>query len=140
MRPSQKSTEERTWVLDTINKYFDVIVEEEDEEEDEEEGDMWEDSDVESSEDEYVNSEIMDSSSEEEDIESLSLSDLEDGPTQQEQGVAPGFQSSARMREMLKKAASNVSSSQTNLVNMNQVKEKLGSRINIGLKQSVEQL
>ena len=33
MRPSQKTKEERLWVLDTINKYFDVIVEEEDEEE-----------------------------------------------------------------------------------------------------------
>ena len=33
MRPSQKTTEERKWVLDTINKYFDVIVEEENEEE-----------------------------------------------------------------------------------------------------------
>jgi hypothetical protein len=35
MRPSQKTTEERKWVLDTINKYFDVIVEEENEEEEE---------------------------------------------------------------------------------------------------------
>ena len=37
MRPSQKTTEERKWVLDTINKYFDVIVEEENEEEDDDE-------------------------------------------------------------------------------------------------------
>ena len=35
MRPSQKTTEERKWVLDTINKYFDVIVEEENEEDEE---------------------------------------------------------------------------------------------------------
>ena len=32
MRPSVKAKEERKWVLDTINQYFDVIVEEEDEE------------------------------------------------------------------------------------------------------------
>ena len=37
MRPSQKTKEERKWVLDTINKYFDVIVEEEEEREEEEE-------------------------------------------------------------------------------------------------------
>ena len=37
MRPSQKTKEERKWVLDTINKYFEVIVEEEDEEKEEEE-------------------------------------------------------------------------------------------------------
>merc|ERR1719411_892667 len=36
-RPSVKPKEERKWVLDTINKYFEVIVEEEDEEEEEEE-------------------------------------------------------------------------------------------------------
>ena len=39
MRPSQKAKEERKWVVDTINKYFDVIVEEEDEPEEEEEND-----------------------------------------------------------------------------------------------------
>ena len=41
MRPTVKAKEERKWVLDTINQYFDVIVEEEDEEE---ESDMVEDS------------------------------------------------------------------------------------------------
>jgi hypothetical protein len=37
MRPSQKTKEERKWVLDTINKYFEVIVEEEEEKEEVEE-------------------------------------------------------------------------------------------------------
>ena len=37
MRPSAKPKEERKWVLDTINQYFDVIVEEEDEESDDDE-------------------------------------------------------------------------------------------------------
>ena len=32
MRPSQKASEERKWVIDAVNKYFDVIVEEEEEE------------------------------------------------------------------------------------------------------------
>ena len=31
MRPSVRAKEERKWVVDTIHKYFDVIVEEEDE-------------------------------------------------------------------------------------------------------------
>ena len=32
MRPTVKAKEERKWVLDTINQYFDVIVEEDEEE------------------------------------------------------------------------------------------------------------
>jgi len=44
MRPSQKTKEERLWVLDTINKYFEVIVEEEDEEEKEDVEDDEDDS------------------------------------------------------------------------------------------------
>ena len=38
MRPSQKASEEREWVVNAINKYFDVIVEEEEEEEEEDDG------------------------------------------------------------------------------------------------------
>ncbi len=133
MRPSQKSTEERKWVLDTINKYFDVIVEEEDEDEEEEE-----ESDIDSSDEEdedFVNSEI-ESSDSESDIDSLSFSDTDN----KVDNVDTKFQSSSRMRELLKKAATNVSSSQSNLVNLNQVKEKLGSRINLGIRQSTDQL
>ncbi len=132
MRPSQKSTEERKWVLDTINKYFDVIVEEEDEDEEEEESDI-DDSDDE--EDDFVNSEI-ESSDSESDLDSLSFSDTDN----KVDNVDAKFQSSSRMRELLKKAATNVSSSQSNLVNLNQVKEKLGSRINLGIRQSTDQL
>ena len=109
MRPTVKAKEERKWVLDTINQYFDVIVEEEDEEE---ESDMVDDSsDEEMSEDfEY----------EEEDL--------------------PDYQSTSRIRSLLTKAASNVSQSQTNLANLSLLKQKLGSRISLGLKQSMENL
>lgn len=80
MRPAVRAKEERKWVLDTINKYFDIIVEEEDEEEDEE------------------SDEDSDSDSEE---PSLSASD-EDDPQD--------YKSSNRMRSLLSKAAANVSS------------------------------
>ena len=46
MRPSQKTKEERKWVLDTINKYFDVIVEEEDEEKEDDEDEDQESNEV----------------------------------------------------------------------------------------------
>merc|ERR1711902_114226 len=53
MRKSAKPKEERKWVLDSINKYFDIIVEEEEEEEydedDEEEMDEVEDDNEEQS-------------------------------------------------------------------------------------------
>merc|ERR1719510_1772958 len=45
-KPSTSNTEERTWVFDAINKYFDVIVEdekEEDDDEDDEDDEMEED-------------------------------------------------------------------------------------------------
>ena len=119
MRPSAKPKEERKWVLDTINKYFDVIVEEEDEED--------EDEDDEDSE--------MDS---EEEMESEEEHDSEnDDP-----GIADpsDFKSTSRIRSLLTKAASNVSESQSNLATLNMLKQKLGSRISLGLKQSVENL
>ena len=120
MRPSAKPKEERKWVLDTINKYFDVIVEEEDEEEEDEDD---EDSEMDSEEE-------MESEEEEYDSEN-------DDP-----GIAEpsDFMSTSRIRSLLTKAASNVSESQSNLATLNMLKQKLGSRISLGLKQSVENL
>ena len=116
MRPSAKPKEERKWVLDTINKYFDVIVEEEDEEDEDDD----EDSEMESEEEE------------EEEYDSEN-----DDP-----GIADpsDFKSTSRIRSLLTKAASNVSESQSNLATLNMLKQKLGSRISLGLKQSVENL
>ena len=114
MRPTVKAKEERKWVLDTINQYFDVIVEEEDEE-----------------------SDMVDDSSDEEMSE---VSDDEDDKEDYEYEEMPDYQSTSRIRSMLTKAASNVSQSQTNLANLSLLKQKLGSRISLGLKQSMENL
>ena len=133
MRPSQKSTEERKWVLDTINKYFDVIVEEEDEDEFDEDDTEDEDNDFESaSENESEDSELS-SLSVEEDIDDEIGSEDQD---QQGAGPSARFHSSTKMRDLLKKAATNVSSSQSNLATLEQLKLNLGTRI----KQSTEQL
>merc|ERR1712087_952659 len=51
MRPSAKPKEERKWVLDSINKYFDVIVEEEEESGDD---DMESDEEYSTSEEDYL--------------------------------------------------------------------------------------
>ena len=119
MRPSAKPKEERKWVLDTINQYFDVIVEEEDEEDDDEDSEMDSEEEIESEEEE-----------DEYDSEN-------DDP-----GIADplDFKSTSRIRSLLTKAASNVSESQSNLATLNMLKQKLGSRISLGLKQSVENL
>ena len=116
MRPTVKAKEERKWVLDTINQYFDVIVEEEDEE-----SDM-----VDDSSDEEM-SEVSDDEDDKEDYE-------------YEEEDMPDYQSTSRIRSLLTKAASNVSQSQTNLANLSLLKQKLGSRISLGLKQSMENL
>ena len=113
MRPTVKAKEERKWVLDTINQYFDVIVEEEDEEE---ESDM-----------------VEDSSDEE-------MSEVSDEDFEYEEEDLLDYQSTSRIRSLLTKAASNVSQSQTNLANLGLLKQKLGSRISLGLKQSMENL
>ena len=113
MRPTVKAKEERKWVLDTINQYFDVIVEEEDEEE---ESDM-----------------VEDSSDEE-------MSEVSDEDFEYEEEDLLDYQSTSRIRSLLTKAASNVSQSQTNLANLSLLKQKLGSRISLGLKQSMENL
>ena len=108
LRPSVKAKEERKWVLDTINKYFEVIVEEEDEEDEYEEEDDFSDDD-----------EDMDELSDEEDV--------------------PDYQSTSKIRSLLSKAATNAQS-QSNLATLNKLKQNLGSRISLGLKQSVENL
>ena len=115
MRPSCRAKEERKWVLDTINQYFDVIVEEEDEE-----------------------SDMLDNSSDEEMSEVSDEDDKEDYEYEEED--MPDYQSTSRIRSLLTKAASNVSQSQTNLANLSLLKQKLGSRISLGLKQSMENL
>ena len=118
MRPSVKAKEERKWVMDTINQYFDVIVEEEDEESDEEE-----DSDS----DESIGS-LSDLDDNEEDED-------DDGEEQQD------YKSTNRIRSMLTRAAANVSNSQSNLASINKLKQNLGSRISLGhMRQSVENL
>ena len=111
LRPSVKAKEERKWVLDTINKYFEVIVEEEDEEDEyEDEDDFYDDDDED---------ENMDELSDEEDV--------------------PDYQSTSKIRSLLSKAAANAQS-QSNLATLNKLKQNLGSRISLGLKQSVENL
>ena len=96
---------------------------EEEDEEDEDEDD--EDSEMDSEEE-------MESEEEEEEYDSEN-----DDP-----GIADtsDFKSTSRIRSLLTKAASNVSESQSNLATLNMLKQKLGSRISLGLKQSVENL
>ena len=116
MRPTVKAKEERKWVLDTINKYFDVIVEEEDEESDED-------------------------SDSDESIESLSEYEESEEEMEEDEDEDQAYKSSNRMRSMLTRAAANVSNSQTNLANFSKLKQNLGSRISLGgMRQSVENL
>merc|ERR1711892_824266 len=64
MRPSAKPKEERKWVLDSINKFFDVIVEEEENSEEE-----YSEDNSEYSDDEYESDEEDEASDMEEDEE-----------------------------------------------------------------------
>ena len=115
MRPTVKAKEERKWVLDTINQYFDVIVEEDDEEESDEDSDS------------------------DESIESLS--EYEDEEEMDDDEEIQGYKSTNRIRSMLTRAAANVSNSQSNLASINKLKQNLGSRISLGgIRQSVENL
>ena len=118
MRPSLRPKEERKWVLDTINQYFDVIVEEEDEE---------------------PNSDDEDSSNDDS-IDSLSEYDDEMLEEECEEPNNAGYKSSSRMRSLLSKAASNVTNSQTNLACLSKLKQNLGSRISLGHQKSMENL
>ena len=116
-RPSVKPKEERKWVLDTINKYFDVIVEEEEEmdEEDESYEEEYEEDSSEYSEEEY-----------DEDVED----DVED------EDQPNNFQSTSKMRGMLSSVVSRISGSVGNLAQkdiMQSLKQNLGSQINLKL-------
>ena len=116
MRPSCRAKEERKWVLDTINQYFDVIVEEENEE-----------SDLESED--------------EDSMESLSDFDEDDNEEEvEEESNNAGYKSSSRMRSLLSKAVANVSNSQNNLASIAKMKQNLGSKISLGFKNSMENI
>jgi len=118
MRPSVKPKEERKWVLDSINKYFDVIVEEEEENSDDE----YSDSESEYSEDEY-----------ESDYE-----ESDDYEMEAEEGVCStekkSFQSTTKMRGLLSSVVSNISGSVGSLASkeiISNLKQNLGSQINL---------
>ena len=118
MRPSLRPKEERKWVLDTINQYFDVIVEEEDEEPDfdsEDEADSSDDDSLSEFEDE-----------------------IEDEELEETNNI--GLKSSSRMRSLLSKAAANVSNSQSNLASLAKLKQNLGSKISLGYQKSMENI
>ena len=121
MRKSAKPKEERKWVLDSINKYFDVIVEEE-EEEGEDEPTSDSDSDYEYSDDD---------DDDDEDNSEYEYSDEELGeavPTE------PGFQSTTKMRCLLSSVVANISGSRSNLNRqeiVTNLKQNLGSRTNL---------
>ncbi len=115
-RPSSKPKEDRKWVLDSINKYFDVIVEE-----------------SESSGSECCESQSICSLSEEsDDDESASLSDDE---------PEPNYQSTAKIRGLFSTVVSGLSKSMGNLAKtelVNNLKKNLGSRVN--LRESFENI
>ena len=137
MRPSQKASEERKWVIDAVNKYFDVIVEEE-EEEDEEVDDVSEnesdDEDIESLSDiEYQESDDEIEESEEDDDMEEDIGDASRGE----------FRSTAKIRGLLSTALTKMSSSRGDLSEvsnmkpdekqglLNNLKQRLGSQISL---------
>ena len=118
-RPSVKPKEDRKWVLDSINKYFDVIVEEEEEPDDEDEDDM---SDEEYSDEYDSEDDECSESSNEEDIEDFE--NIDDN----------NYQSTSKMRGLLSSVVSKISGSVGNLAQrdlMNSLKQNLGSQINL---------
>ena len=134
MRPSQKAKEERKWVVDTINKYFDVIVEEEEEEEEEEDVEV-----LSSSDDDEISSfgdtECSDSEEQYEETESETEENVKnnEGST---------FKSTAKMRGLLSTAMERISTSKGDLHStsvqtnqrqglLNNLKQKLGSQISL---------
>ena len=111
-----KPQDERKWVLDSINKYFDVIVEEEEEEE--EEGDENYSDD----EDEYSN--------EDDDDSDYEYSDDEEPNYVGPEPAAP-YQSTSKMRGMLNSVVTNLAGSVSNLGSqeiLTTLKQRLGSR------------
>ena len=140
MRPSQKASEEREWVVNAINKYFDVIVEEEEEEEEEDDEDINE-------EDDELDSEI---DSEDEELESISDIDYQDSDEDEEHpedarfnaDKRSDFKSTAKIRGLLSTAMTKISSSRGDLSDqymqqdqkqglLNNLKQKLGSQISL---------
>lgn len=137
MRPSQKASEERKWVIDAVNKYFDVIVEEEEEEEDDEMDEVSENE----SDDEEIESlsdiEYQDSDEESEE------SEVEDEVAGVENASRGDFRSTAKIRGLLSTALTKMSSSRGDLSEMNQMnpdekqgllnnlKQRLGSQISL---------
>ena len=129
MRPSAKPKEERKWVLDSINKYFDVIVEEEEESGDD---DIESDEEYSTSEEDYLDESEYDTDEVENDIV---------GAVQQDSAEA--FQSTSRMRGMLNSVVSNISGSVGNLARkeiINNLKQNLGSQINLKSNSNLSKL
>ena len=122
-KASCKPKEERKWVLDSINKYFDVIVEEEDEEEenysDDDDNDDYDDDDEESDE-------------ESDDENNVSFGNINE--KEQDEEKAQTFKSSSRMRGMLSSVVGNLSRSVSNLAGtqiVSSLKKNLGSQISL---------
>ena len=112
-----KPQDERKWVLDSINKYFDVIVEEEEEEEEEEGDENYSDD-----EDEYSN--------EDDDDSDYEYSDDEEPNYVGPEPAAP-YQSTSKMRGMLSSVVTNLAGSVSNLGSqeiLTTLKQRLGSR------------
>merc|ERR1712079_32059 len=117
MRPSVRAREERKWVVDTVNKYFDVIVEDE-------EGDSERSIDEASfhETDEEEEESPYNSDMDEEDEISTNLS-----TTNQSAG---GFKSTAKMRRMLSRVLETSSRGARSQVMAN-LKQELGSQISL---------
>ena len=117
-RPSVKPKEERKWVLDTINKYFEVIVEEEDEEDEDEDEDEYED----------------DEENEDYDDADSDYSENSDYDSHEAEDTSENFQSTSKMRGILTSVVSKISGSVGNLAKkdlMQNLKQNLGSQINL---------
>lgn len=117
MRPSAKPKEERKWVLDSINKFFDIIVEEEEEDEEYDQEEYYED---ENSDYEYCDSESE-----------YSEYDNEIEAVNEEQN---NYQSTNKMRGLLSSVVSKISGSIGNLAQkdlMHSLKQNLGSQMNL---------
>ena len=132
MRPSQKAKEERKWVVDTINKYFEVIVEEEEEEEDLEAISNSDDNEIESLSD-------TDYSDNEEQYEEETESEIEENVDENNGNT---FKSTAKIRGLLSTAMTKISTSKGDLNDtsmltnqrqglLNNLKQKLGSQISL---------
>ena len=126
-RPSDKPKEERKWVVDTINKYFEVIVEENDEEEEDENENLDDlDDDLDSSSEYSEYSEYSDENAD------TKAEDTEDKIT----ATTGPYKSSTRIRGLLGSVASKFTKSVGNLAGgaphlVNNLKKNLGSQISL---------